>query len=47
MAHIYDLCKGKNICEGGDVMDVGSEGAANQPNPVTGQKPHGGKSTNF
>ena len=26
MAHIYDLCKGKNICEGGDEMDIGSEG---------------------
>ena len=21
MGHIYDLCKGKNICEGGDEMD--------------------------
>lgn len=21
MAHIYDLCKGKNICEGGDEID--------------------------
>ena len=21
MDHIYDLCKGKNICEGGDEMD--------------------------
>ena len=21
MAHVYDLCKGKNICEGGDEMD--------------------------
>lgn len=25
MAHIYDLCKGKNICEGGDEMDIGKE----------------------
>ena len=21
MAHMYELCKGKNICEGGDEMD--------------------------
>ena len=24
MAHVYDLCKGKKICEGGDEMDIGS-----------------------
>ena len=27
MAHIYDLCKGKNICEGGDEMDIASADA--------------------
>ncbi len=37
MAHVYDLCKGKNICEGGDEMDIGSEQA---PNPE--KKSHGG-----
>ena len=21
LAHVYDLCKGKNICEGGEEMD--------------------------
>ena len=21
LAHVYDLCKGKNICEGGDEID--------------------------
>ena len=25
MGHIYDLCKGKNICEGGDEMDKKGE----------------------
>jgi DNA-directed RNA polymerase II subunit RPB1 len=38
MAHVYDLCKGKNICEGGDEMDIGSEQADN-PNA---KKSHGG-----
>jgi len=28
MQHIYDLCKGKNVCEGGDEMDT-----TLQPNP--------------
>lgn len=23
---MYDLCKGKNICEGGDEMDIQKEG---------------------
>ena len=27
MAHMYDLCKGKKICEGGDEMDIGSSEA--------------------
>lgn len=26
MAHVYDLCKGKNICESGDEMDHGGCG---------------------
>jgi len=26
MAHIYDLCKGKNICEGGDEIDKMDDG---------------------
>jgi DNA-directed RNA polymerase II subunit RPB1 len=26
MAHVYDLCKGKNICKGGDEMDHGGCG---------------------
>jgi len=28
MAHIYDLCKGKNICEGGDEIDRMDDGTA-------------------
>ena len=41
MAHVYDLCKGKNVCEGGDEMDIGSEQAQNaQQN--TDKKNHGG-----
>ena len=38
MSHVYDLCKGKNICEGGDEMDIGSEGA----NPDAAAEKHGG-----
>ena len=26
LAHIYDLCKGKNICEGGDEIDKIEDG---------------------
>ena len=26
MTHMYDLCKAKKICEGGDEMDKGAEG---------------------
>ncbi|XP_059081445.1 DNA-directed RNA polymerase II subunit RPB1-like [Tigriopus californicus] len=41
MAHTYDLCKGKNICEGGDEMDIASEGQPN--NAVQSDRPkHGG-----
>jgi len=25
LTFVYDLCKGKNICEGGDEMDVNKE----------------------
>eukprot|EP00096_Caligus_rogercresseyi_P015669 TRINITY_DN813_c1_g1_i1.p1 TRINITY_DN813_c1_g1~~TRINITY_DN813_c1_g1_i1.p1 ORF type:complete len:1950 (-),score=566.84 TRINITY_DN813_c1_g1_i1:630-6479(-) len=34
MSHVYDLCKGKNICEGGDEMDTN--------NPNEENKSHGG-----
>ena len=33
MAHVYDMIKGKNICEGGDEMDTKLENADNQPPP--------------
>lgn len=39
LAYVYDLCKGKNICEGGDDMDLNKEGQPSDPN----KKPsHGG-----
>lgn len=25
LTFVYDLCKGKNICEGGDEMDINKE----------------------
>ena len=31
MQHIYDVCKAKNICEGGDIMDQQFD--ANLANP--------------
>lgn len=31
LAFVYDLCKGKNICDGGDEMDVGKEGDEQNP----------------
>lgn len=35
LAFIYDLCKGKNICEGGDELDINRENL-NDPNmPVS------------
>ncbi|XP_032684491.1 DNA-directed RNA polymerase II subunit RPB1 [Odontomachus brunneus] len=41
LTHIYDLCKSKNICEGGDEMDINKENAENQP--LVERKPsHGG-----
>ncbi|XP_043217204.1 DNA-directed RNA polymerase II subunit RPB1-like [Amphibalanus amphitrite] len=39
MTHVYDLCKGKNICEGGDEIDLQKEGSADDPNAAKG---HGG-----
>ena len=44
MTHVYDLCKGKNICEGGDEMDIGSEGPEGAGHAE--DKKHGGKSIN-
>ena len=44
MTHVYDLCKGKNICEGGDEMDIGSEGPEGAGHAE--DKKHGGKSMN-
>ena len=32
LAFVYDLCKGKNICEGGDEMDLNRENT--DPNNV-------------
>ncbi|KAL1464908.1 hypothetical protein WDU94_004513 [Cyamophila willieti] len=41
-AFIYDLCKGKNICEGGDEMDLNKENA-DDPNSLQNKKQgHGG-----
>ncbi|XP_026676593.1 DNA-directed RNA polymerase II subunit RPB1, partial [Diaphorina citri] len=41
-AFIYDLCKGKNICEGGDEMDINKDGAED-PNSLQNKKQgHGG-----
>ena len=39
MSHIYDLCKGKKICEGGDEMDTNPDNPDQQVNP---SKSHGG-----
>ncbi|XP_057378837.1 DNA-directed RNA polymerase II subunit RPB1-like [Daphnia carinata] len=40
MAHVYDLCKGKNICEGGDEIDIGKdEDISKEPSKKVG---HGG-----
>lgn len=32
LSFVYDLCKGKNICEGGDEMDLNRENV-DDPNP--------------
>ena len=39
MTHIYDLCKGKKICEGGDEMDTNPDNPDQQVDP---KKNHGG-----
>uniref|UniRef100_A0A6M2DJ97 DNA-directed RNA polymerase subunit n=1 Tax=Xenopsylla cheopis TaxID=163159 RepID=A0A6M2DJ97_XENCH len=39
LAYVYDLCKGKKICEGGEDMDLTKEGAPADPNKKVG---HGG-----
>ncbi|XP_012276630.1 DNA-directed RNA polymerase II subunit RPB1 [Orussus abietinus] len=31
LTFVYDLCKSKNICEGGDEMDINKEGQEQQP----------------
>jgi len=41
MTHVYDLCKGKNICEGGDEMDINTENPDN-PQQVAKKESHGG-----
>ncbi|KAG5670017.1 hypothetical protein PVAND_000304 [Polypedilum vanderplanki] len=33
LAYVYDLCKGKNICEGGEDMDLTKDGQQLQPDP--------------
>ena len=35
LTHVYDLCKGKKICEGGDEMDLNPDNPDNQTNPVS------------
>ncbi|CAD6232211.1 GSCOCG00001801001-RA-CDS [Cotesia congregata] len=40
LAFIYDLCKTRKICEGGDEMDINKEGA--EIPPTGGKQPHGG-----
>lgn len=37
LAHIYDLCKAKNICEGGDEMDKKTEGQEEEGKKVACQ----------
>ncbi|XP_066139223.1 DNA-directed RNA polymerase II subunit RPB1 [Euwallacea fornicatus] len=39
LAFVYDLCKGKNICEGGDEMDIKKDGDQADPNK---KQSHGG-----
>ena len=38
LAHVYDLCKGKNICEGGDEIDKGGSGGGGDEGEEEGQK---------
>lgn len=39
LAYVYDLCKGKKICEGGEDMDMTKDGQQADPNKKPG---HGG-----
>ena len=39
ITHVYDLCKGKKICEGGDEMDTNAD---NPDETVIQKKAHGG-----
>ncbi|KAH8318389.1 hypothetical protein KR074_002793 [Drosophila pseudoananassae] len=39
LAYVYDLCKGKTICEGGEDMDLAKENQQTDPNKKPG---HGG-----
>lgn len=41
LAYVYDLCKGKNICEGGEDMDVGV-GDGTEEGTKKGNAGHGG-----
>ncbi|KAG1660851.1 DNA-directed RNA polymerase II subunit RPB1 [Nymphon striatum] len=42
LAHVYDLCKGRNICEGGDEMDTKMEGRDPIPDDEPKKQGHGG-----
>ncbi|CAB1345123.1 unnamed protein product [Coregonus sp. 'balchen'] len=44
LTHVYDLCKGKNICEGGEEMDnkFGVEQQEHDSEDITKEKGHGG-----
>ncbi|EEB13940.1 predicted protein [Pediculus humanus corporis] len=42
LTFVYDLCKGKNICEGGDEMDITKDNADNPDNSKDKKGGHGG-----
>lgn len=42
LAFIYDLCKGKNICEGGDEMDLNKENVDDPNSQIPRKQGHGG-----
>lgn len=42
LAYVYDLCKGKTICEGGEDMDVGATKNGMDPNDPNKKQGHGG-----
>uniref|UniRef100_A0A674BGB4 DNA-directed RNA polymerase subunit n=1 Tax=Salmo trutta TaxID=8032 RepID=A0A674BGB4_SALTR len=44
LTHVYDLCKGKNICEGGEEMDnkFGVDQQEQDSEDITKEKGHGG-----